>query len=260
MKLGLKVWSTNTDAYLHEARRLYAEGVYDYIELYAVPGSLAELPLWKALQSELQIQFVIHAPHSVHGVNPADAAKRAANLTIFSEVRKFADELNADKIIVHGGWYPKVADPAPAHQETSAQLQAYADSRILLENKPYLPVDDTPRRLIGSTPAEVRGILAAVGCGFCLDVGHAISSANAHDADWRAWFADFLSLRPAMFHLSDLPCDSKIDQHLHFGTGSLPIRDILAHLPSDARISIETKRNSATDLNDFQKDVEWLRS
>ena len=66
--IGLKLWSTNTDHYLREAKKLYAEGVFDYIELYVVPESLKCANEWKTLN----IPYVIHAPHSAHGINLAD--------------------------------------------------------------------------------------------------------------------------------------------------------------------------------------------
>ena len=260
LKLGLKLWSVNTDAYLREARRLYAEKVFDYLELYVVPGTLEKLPLWKALQEELNLPFVIHAPHSLHGVNLADAENSAANEKAFDETKRFADTLGAAKIIVHGGWCPEAGNPTDAVTQLKAQLKSLADERFLIENKPYLPIDDLPRRLVGSTPDEIRSVLAATGCGFCLDIGHAVASANAHGADWRVWLADFLSLRPAMFHLSDIQSDSRIDQHLHFGTGSLPLAEVVSKLPRDASVSIETRRDSTDNLNDFAKDAECLRT
>ena len=104
LKLGLKLWSVNTDAYLREARRLYAEGVFDYLELYVVPGSQETLPIWEKLRNDLNLPFVIHAPHSFHGVNLADAENSAANEKAFDETKRFADTLGAAKIIVHGGW------------------------------------------------------------------------------------------------------------------------------------------------------------
>lgn len=259
MNIGLKLWSVNTDAYLREARRLYAEGAFDYLELYVVPGSQEKLPYWEMLRKDLNLPFVIHAPHSLHGVNLADAANSAANAKAFDEVKRFADMLGAGKIIVHGGWCPEDDDPAIAIAQLIAQLKTLADERFLIENKPYLPINNLPRMLVGSTPDEIRSVLAAVKCGFCLDIGHAVASANAHDADWRAWLADFLSLRPAMFHLSDIHVDSKIDQHLHFGTGTLPLAEVVSMLPRDANVSIETKRDSADNLNDFAKDAECLR-
>lgn len=259
MKIGLKLWSVNTDAYLREARRLYAEKVFDYLELYVVPRTLETLPLWKALQEEVNLPFVMHAPHSAHGVNLADAANSAANAKAFDEVKRFADVLGAGKIIVHGGWRPEDGDPAAALAQLIAQLKPLADERFLIENKPYLPIDNLPRRLMGSTPDEIRSVIAAVKCGFCLDIGHAVASANAHGADWRAWLADFPSLHPAMFHLSDIHVDSKIDQHLHFGTGTLPLANVVSMIPRNANVSIETKRDSADNLNDFAKDAECLR-
>lgn len=259
LKLGLKLWSVNTDAYLREAKRLYAEGVFDYLELYVVPGSQETLPIWEKLRNDLNLPFVIHAPHSLHGVNLADAANSAANAKAFDEVKRFADMLGAGMIVVHGGGYPENGDPATALVQLIAQLKPLADERFLIENKPYLPIDNLPRRLVGSTPDEIRSVIAAVKCGFCLDIGHAVASANAHAADWRTWLADFLSLRPAMFHLSDIHVDSKIDQHLHFGTGTLPLAEVVSMLPRDANVSIETKRDSADNLNDFAKDAECLR-
>lgn len=259
LKLGLKLWSVNTDAYLREARRLYAEGVFDYLELYVVPGSQETLPIWEKLRNDLNLPFVIHAPHSFHGVNLADAENSAANEKAFDETKRFADTLGAAKIIVHGGWCPEAGNPTDAVTQLIAQLKSLADDRFLVENKPYLPINNLPRRLVGSTPDEIRSVIAAVKCGFCLDIGHAVASANAHAADWRTWLADFLSLRPAMFHLSDIHVDSKIDQHLHFGTGTLPLAEVVSMLPRDANVSIETKRDSADNLNDFAKDAECLR-
>ena len=49
-KLGLKLWSINTDNYLKEAIKLYNQGIYDYIELYVVPGSLEHLSKWETLK------------------------------------------------------------------------------------------------------------------------------------------------------------------------------------------------------------------
>ena len=262
MKIGLKLWSVNTDAYLREARRLYVKRSFDYLELYVVPGSQETLFLWKALQDELKLPFVIHAPHSAHGVNLADSARQESNAKAFDEVRLFADQLEAQLIIVHGGAYPLHSDvsPAKAIEELVHQLKTLNETRIVIENKPFLPIGNAPMRLVGSTPDEIRCVLAAVGCGFCLDIGHAIASANAHSADWRAWIDEFLSFRPTMFHLSDMQIGSQEDQHLHFGDGTLPIKEIVSRLPSCAQVSIETKRDSSANLDDFAQDATDLRA
>ena len=85
-----------------------------------------------------------------------------------------------------------------------------------------------------------------------------MASANAHKADWRNYFKSFLALKPKMFHLSDLQADSDIDQHLHFGDGALPIVEIVSQLPPGAAISIETKRDSSNNLDDFVRDADIL--
>ena len=241
-KIGLKLWSTNTDCYLHEAERLYADGVFDYLEIYFVPGSLECVRQWRSTG----IACIVHAPHSAHGVNLASADAEQHNIAVFEDVRRFADALSAEAIIVHGGVLGSV-------DETIRQLKLVGDGRILIENKPYLPVDGTQRRLAGSTSMEISRITAELGCGFCLDIGHAVASANAHGEDWRVVLDAFLTLSPKMFHVSDIDTGSRVDQHLHFGCGNLPVGEILGKLPADSPLSIETVKDSRTELEDFRK-------
>lgn len=66
-KIGLKLWSINTDYYYDEAIRLYNDGVYDYIELYVVPNMTDTIEKWK----KLDIPFIVHCPHFSHGFNLA---------------------------------------------------------------------------------------------------------------------------------------------------------------------------------------------
>lgn len=66
-KIGLKLWSRNTDYYYDEAIRLYNDGVYDYIELYVVPNTTDTIEKWK----KLDIPFIVHCPHFAHGFNLA---------------------------------------------------------------------------------------------------------------------------------------------------------------------------------------------
>ena len=247
LKLGLKLWSVNTDAYLREAVKLYARKVFDYLEIYFVPGSGATAAEWKATG----IPCIVHAPHSRHGVNLAAADRESYNRETFAAVRKFADALSASDVIAHGGALGSIA-------EIVRQLKLIGDPRILIENKPYLPIDRSNIKLAGSTPEEIAEIIAGASCGFCLDIGHMVASANAHKANWRDYFKAFLALKPKIFHLSDLQADSDIDQHLHFGDGSLPIGEIASQLPPDSAVSIETKRDSADNLDDFVRDASIL--
>ena len=58
-KRGLKLWSINTDCYYEDAKKLYDNNIFDYIELYVVPDSLDTLSTWQ----KLNIPFIIHCPH-----------------------------------------------------------------------------------------------------------------------------------------------------------------------------------------------------
>lgn len=247
-KIGLKLWSVNTDFYLREAVRLYGQGVFDYVEVYFVPGSDATAAEWKATG----IPSIVHGPHLGHGVSLATPELRDGNLRVFNAAVRFADALSAPVIIAHGG-----AFGSPA--EVVRQLKEIGDPRIAIENNPFLHADRSGRRLAVSTPQEVREVLEGTGLRFCLDFGHAVSSANAHGLGWRDFLESFLSLGPSLYHLSDIETESDVDQHLHFGEGSLPVADVLSRLPDDAMISVETRKDFRDRLDDFVRDVETLR-
>ena len=99
MKFGLKLYSTDISL-IPGARELQEKGFYDYVELYIIPGSYRNTSeRWKCFN----VQFIVHAPHSFHGINFAQTDKREENLQNFNEARLFADEFGLDSIIVHSG-------------------------------------------------------------------------------------------------------------------------------------------------------------
>ena len=98
-KIGLKLWSTNIDV-LPQVRVLYERSIFNYIELYFVPGTLEDIvKFW----SSLEIPIIVHAPHFGHGFNLADKNLASHNFGIFKDVFRCADMLREDTIIVHGG-------------------------------------------------------------------------------------------------------------------------------------------------------------
>ena len=70
-RIGLKLWSTNTDPLADAAARLFEDGVFAYIELFVVPGSSETLPAWTRLHADYGIPFVIHNAHTAQGFNLA---------------------------------------------------------------------------------------------------------------------------------------------------------------------------------------------
>lgn len=242
-KLGLKLWSINTDCYYEEAKRLYNEGYFDYIELYVVPDSLGKIEKWK----KIEIPFIIHCPHFAHGFNLAKKEKKDSNRKIFDEVQKYADTLNSKYIVIHGGIDGNV-------EETASQLASFSEVRALIENKPMiaLPNKMGGRFCRGYNIEEIKLIIDTVGCGFCLDFGHAICSANSQGKEIYSYCKEFLSLKPQMFHLTDnMDITSPYDSHLHLGEGELDLEKIKKMLPQNAIITLETVKNSKENLGDF---------
>ena len=250
-KIGLKLWSINTDHYYDEAKKLYDQGYFDYIELYAVPNTLDSLKKWK----HLTIPYIIHCPHFMHGFNLAEKSKRQENKKIYHEVKIFADELNASYIIFHGGMDGTI-------EETVFQLNQIDDSRALIENKPYIPLSEklgiTYCR--GATIDEISFVLQNTRCGFCLDFCHAMCSANWQKIEPYSYVQKFNLLQPKMYHLSDLKEEfSPYDSHYNFGKGQLNFDKILSNLSNNAIVSIETEKKSHENLDDFKDDTVFLR-
>ena len=243
---GLKIWSVNSN-YVKEAERLFKDGIFKYIELFALPGSYKDyIQYWKGLN----IPFVIHAPHSSVGMNLAVREMKESNMEMAKETRKFADDLKAEIIIFHSG-------AAGDTEETARQLKEINENRAVIENKPYFGlVDDVI--LNGYSPTEIRHIMDFTGSGFCLDMGHAICAANALKIEKKQFLEQFLTLKPTMFHLSDGDIDGIYDSHPHFGGGSYDLKYLLNLMPSNSIVSVETVKNSKENLDDFAGDIEYL--
>lgn len=249
---GLKLWSINTDCYLREAERLFGDGVFSYIELFVVPGSLEHLPAWK----KLECPFIIHNAHFMQRFNLARKDKEADNRKIYEETKRFADELDAKYIIFHGGIEGSI-------EETARQLAAFHEPRALIENKPFRAL---PNRMGGEfcrgyNIAELKTVMNAAGCGFCLDFGHAICAANSQHREPYEYIREMKdALSPSMFHLTDIEdITSEWDSHPHLGSGQLNLGRIFGMIPDGACITAETNKNSKTDLQDFLPDSETVR-
>lgn len=253
MKLGLKLFSLNTDFYLEEAKRLFSDGWFDYIELYVATETVSTIEKWKRLKDDLCIPFTLHAPHFMHGVNLANSDKRESNYKIFQEVELFRKELDAEYVVVHGGIEGNI-------DETINQLKLIKPPKMLIENKPFVaPLADS-KICRGATIEEISKIITEIGCGFCLDVGHAICTANSLKTDPYEFLTKFNKLNPTCYHLSDNFVDSVIDKHLHFGQGNYDFKRIFDIINLDKNIAIETNKNSKENLDDFIEDVKCLKN
>jgi len=248
LNLGLKLWSKNI-RYLEEANQLFENGFCSYIELYIVPNSFEDtIKLWE----QIKHPYIIHSPNPPDGINLSDASALRKNMACIDECDSFADELNADDIIIHPGYNGKIED-------SIAQLNNLNNKRLVVENNPYLAMDGESV-CNGNTPEKIKTILDKCGAKFCLDIAHAICAANSHKTDQIKYINDFLKLSPSMFHLSDGDFKGVTDDHLHFGEGSYPLEQIIKLLPDNSRITIETPKSSPDNLDDFIKDIKYLQN
>ncbi len=244
---GLKLYSTNVDL-IPDARKLREQGVYDFVELYIMPDSYkSTVENWK----NFNIPFIIHASHSFQGTNLAQAESWEINLKNFNEARIFADRLGSAMIILHGGNNGSI-------DETIRQLRLLDDSRIAIENKPKIGINN--ETCVGWSPSEFHQMAdAGVLHGTALDFVHACCAAKSSGADAMELVREFMAFNPKVFHLSDGDALSEKDVHINMGKGNLDIAGFLCVFPEGALVTIETPRDPSKGLGDFVKDVIFLR-
>lgn len=246
-KLGLKIGSKDTQ-YTDDILRYYDEGVFQYIELFAISGTLKDtIAYWK----QFDIPFGIHAPHSMAGLNLANSVFRNENSRKIIESIKFADELNAEYIIFHSGLN---GNP----DEVVRQLKPFVDNRFLIENKPVKGLDGS--RCVGATVEELDYIISELNAGFCLDFGHAICAArsqNVEPLDYIKLLKD--KFNPRVYHLTDGDYKSELDSHFHYGKGSFPLKELLGFVSDGAMVTNEAKRDVNTCLCEMKIDSNVLK-
>jgi deoxyribonuclease-4 len=250
-KLGLKLWSVNVGSYLQEAERLFNNHIIDYVELYSVPETIANILHWK----KCSFPIVIHAAHSMHKFNLSDPAKADFNRKLFSEAVHFFKELSAMGIILHPGVSGSVEETIIQLKELISENGIKAEN-VLVENKPFLTL--TGGLCVGSDPDAIRKIRELCGVGMVLDTTHAIKYAIAAKKPWQQVLKDFMQLKPNFLHVSDATFEHPKDEHMHIGSGEFDFREIFSICKAEF-ISIETNKDSSENLDDFIFDVKRLR-
>ena len=248
-RLGLKIGSRDTQ-YTQEILQYYCMGIFQYIELFTLTGTFNDtISYWK----QFDIPFGIHAPHSAAGLNLANPLVRSMNRNKIAETVRFADELKAKYIIFHSG-----VNGMPG--EVVQQLEHFADERFLIENKPIRGLDGST--CVGSIYSDLKLIIDGIGkgTGFCLDFGHAICAARTLKKEPMEFINELRKLNPRIYHLTDGDFNSELDSHLHYGTGSFPLKELLALVPSGGMVTNEAKHFNSDNLTEFVEDAKVLKS
>lgn len=247
-KIGLKLFSNNISS-IKKAREYYLAGLFDYLELMAIPGTYREtIKYWK----KLKLPYIIHAPHGKYGFNLSLPDMRKQNEKLFRETQKFADDLGADMIIVHPGLTGMI-------DETARQIKKINDSRIVIENNPYISLFQT--KCVGSSPEEIRCVMKATGVKFCLDIAHAIKSAYVRGISYKEYIRRFLELRPKIVHICDCGISGCFDEHQNLGHGEVEFKEILAAMApimSGMHLTLEVPEKNYKQLKAFRKDRMYI--
>jgi len=251
--IGLKVGAKNT-IYIPHIQKLHKSKYCDFVEIYVgMQASKAQARQWQ----ELKVPVRLHAPHSYGGFNPADSQGLEMKQEALARFEIFRELLKPDSIVFH----PGIEGPL---QESIRQYRLFKQQfpqifkLALIENKPHLGLKQESCR--GDTSEEIQELMRSIGFGFCLDFGHASCYAAWAKKDWQGVIEGFMKLQPRLFHLSDGDIHSMVDHHQHLGTGNFPLKAMLAFLPKDAYLTLETPHDHKDNLDDFPKEVDMVRS
>jgi hypothetical protein len=223
---------------------------------------------------------VVHAEHSVYGVNHADKSKHDLNSKSLDFARRVADVLNSDKIIVHTGIfsYPGKVEQGDPHinvENSFSFFRKVNDSRILAENlrrfslgkqkdRSHLGYKPEPAGFYDfscATPENVKEFMNETGVDFCFDFSHSVFSSTYYKKNYLDYISEFLELEPRHYHFSGqlirttkenpYHVEEIEEDHICLKESNLDLEKILRMTPKNAEITLETE----PDFKKIQSDV-----
>lgn len=254
---GLKLWSKDfikNKEFAKDAERALKEGLFDYLELFALPSTFEDTKN-AVKEGFLGQKVIIHAPHGMQDLDVGNPDELDNNRLRLKDSQLFADMLGADIIILHPGMQKGEQFLA----ESIRQFKIINDERLTVENLPaYCSI--TKRLLHGVEPAEIKRLIKETGAKFCLDFSHAICGANSCNRDIYEVLSEFAGLNPVMYHLCDGDAKSTLDSHLHYGEGNYDLRRLVTEFTTEnTYITMETGHGIPTDVKPWLEDIAYIR-
>ena len=257
---GFKLFSSN----LYNAPNLvqecadFAQKQNDmFIELMVISSStLADFQKLKDMLGESPVR--IHSMHHHEGFDAGNKDLEQQNRTLLSLSQQAADIFDSPTIIVHAG----CGHDETRLQETARQFKLFNDSRILVENLPYISGPKSGYlHFHGNTPEEIKYIMDESGCGFCFDFSHGACAAYYFKRDIDECFQKFADLKPRMYHMCDGFVGQIYDTHEHFGQGNYPLAHFLKdYTAKNAYITMETGHGVMEHNTLWVQDYNYLKS
>lgn len=166
-------------------------------------------------------RFWLHAPFAELCPCAIDPMIRAVAQERFRQTAALAQKLNITRIVVHGGFLPKVYFP---------QWYTEQSVRFWKELLEQLPKNLTLalENVLEPSPELLTQIAAQVDdprFGLCLDVGHANTVGSP-----LAWLE---AMRPWLMHAHLHDNSGAWDDHAPLGTGTVPLVPLLERLTAD---------------------------
>ena len=256
-KYGFKIFSSNLQTapdLIKECGEFILSHDDTFIELMVTQNSTKE-DLLKIKEQLNGAEVRIHAPHHAMGFDAGNRELEAQNRKILAPAQMAADMFDAQTIVVHAG---RKYDQKYLI-ETVRQFRLFNDSRIVVENLPYLATANKP--LHGNNAEEIKFIMREAKCGFCFDFSHAVCAALALNIDVEKQLQEFFALKPNVYHLCDGDMQKAEDLHLHFGEGNYDLAHFLNdYTDKNAYITMETGSGIIQHNDMWVKDYKYLKA
>ena len=201
-----------------DTARRYGLGleIAEYCTAYNMDESFSETD--QAVREKLAGigRVTLHAPFNELFPCAIDPRARALAAERFREAIALAKRYGAEKVIIHGGYNPKMYYPCWYTEQSAVFwkdfLRVDPGVDIVLENV----LEEEPEYLLDIVRAADHPRL-----GLCLDVGHANAYSDVPVSEWLERFAPYL--RHFHLHNNDGSCDA----HAPLDEGSIPMKEFL---------------------------------
>ena len=182
-------------------------------------------------------RVTLHAPFNELFPCAIDPRARALAADRFREAITLSKRYGAEKVIIHGGYNPKMYYPCWYTEQSAVFwkdfLRVDPGVDIVLENV----LEEEPEYLLDMVRAAEHPRL-----GLCLDVGHANAYSDVPVSEWLKRFAPYL--RHFHLHNNNGSCDA----HAPLDQGSIPMKELLEKalaLCPGATFTLELPENTA---------------